>query len=339
MSKGMFDKTLKLLKDLDKNPLTYHMEILPDEEGYLDKQCPDDKCLSKFKVFADDWEKKIGQESYICCPFCGNKEQQDNWFTTEQVEQAKKQAVDKVEAMIGDALYKDAKNFNRHQSKKSFVTMSMNVKGKRHFYDLPAQALEELQQKINCDNCGFRYEVVGSAYFCPCCGQNTADRTYSAMIKKIRDCVQSADTVRALITDKDVGENSYNMLLEGALKDIVVTVQRVCEVKYKSLNPERKLPINVFQRLDEGSALWEKLTGEGYHDWITDEQYNRLTICFQRRHLLDHQAGIVDSKYLEKSGDISYKVGQRIKLNEKEVCEFINVAEALCDKVLKQEVI
>ena len=50
----MFRNTLRMLEQLN-GTMTYKMDVLPDEDGYYDKECPNEKCLSKFKVNAEDW--------------------------------------------------------------------------------------------------------------------------------------------------------------------------------------------------------------------------------------------------------------------------------------------
>ena len=37
-----------------------------------------------------------------------------------------------------------------------------------------------------------------------------------------------------------------------------------------------------------------------------------MNLLFQRRHLIEHNNGMVDQKYIDKSGDNSYAVGQRL---------------------------
>ena len=322
MPKSMFYNLEKTLKELSKG-MMYHMEIIPDEDGYLDKECPNKECLSKFKVQSDDWVEQIqGHDAY--CPFCGYKDDDEQWYTTEQLEQAKDQAVEYVGQLVSDALKKDSRRGG------------FKYRGNRRFYDLPAKTLQIMQQKITCEKCGFRYAVIGSAFFCPCCGKNTSTRTYQTMIEKTRTAVESIDEIRASITDKDIAENCCETLLIGSLNDLVVTVQHVCEEIYKERVPGVELKMNVFQRLDDGSKLWEELTGEGYHDWMTDEQYETLVKCFYRRHLFAHKAGIVDQKYIDNSEDRSYKVGQRIKLKQEELLQYITVVDALCSRVIEQ---
>lgn len=323
MSKGMFSNLEKTIKELSKG-MTYYMKIVPDEDGYLDKECPNDMCLSKFKVQSDDWVDRI-QDHDAYCPFCGFQADYEQWFTTEQIEQAKGQAVEYAGSLIGKSLKKDSRRGG------------FKYKGNTHFYNLPAKTLEIMQQKITCEECGFRYAVIGSAYYCPCCGKNTSTRTYLAMIEKTRASVESIDIIRNSISDRDDAERCCETLLTGALNELVVTVQRVCESVYKERVPEAKLRANIFQSLDQGSKLWEELTGQGYQDWLTDEEYTTLRTCFQRRHLFDHQAGIVDKQYIDRSGDNSYREGQRIKLNKNDLLRYISATESLCEKVLDQK--
>ena len=199
------------------------MEILPDQDGYIDKECPNEDCLSQFKVNDEDWGNLFSDEA-VYCPFCGHSAPADKWWTTEQVEQAKRQAVRSVEAKIGNALSRDAREFNRSQPRNSFIKMSMKYKGPTHFVNVPAEALAEMEQKIQCDNCGARYAVIGSAFFCPCCGKNSARLTFTNTIEKVRAKVRNIDAIRELIsqTSKDEAARTCTSLLESCVPDLAV---------------------------------------------------------------------------------------------------------------------
>ena len=54
-----------------------------------------------------------------------------------------------------------------------------------------------------------------------------------------------------------------------------------------------------------------------------------LQLNFQRRHLLTHQGGIVDQRYLDRSGDPDYALGQRLVIREAAVQEFADVLSTL----------
>ena len=79
--------------------------------------------------------------------------------------------------------------------------------------------------------------------------------------------------------------------------------------------------------------LWKELIGESYEDWLVINELNRLIILFQRRHLLQHTQGMIDQKYLDKSGDKAYKLNQRIIIKERDVLELVGYVKKLYEKI------
>ena len=73
----MFEETLRTLDQLSKG-MTYKMDVLPDEDGYYDKECPNEDCMSKFKVNAEDW-KNLFSDDAVHCPFCGHAAPARSW--------------------------------------------------------------------------------------------------------------------------------------------------------------------------------------------------------------------------------------------------------------------
>ncbi len=50
---------------------------------------------------------------------------------------------------------------------------------------------------------------------------------------------------------------------------------------------------------------------------------------YQKLHLLAHNEGIVDSKYIQKSGDSKYKEGQRLIVSANDVETLVTCLEKL----------
>ena len=330
----MFDETLRYLRQLEQQN-TYTMKVLPDEEGFLDKECPKKECMSKFKVNAEDWEDLFSDEA-VFCPFCGHSAPSDSWWTTEQIEQLRNQAIGKLETGLTRALQTDARAFNRSQKKNSFIKLSLSVKGRTSFVDLPAQALEVMEQKIQCEKCGARYAVIGSAFYCPCCGENSAKQTFANTLEKVDAKIQNLSVIRAAISkdNKDDAERICNSLIESSVPDLVVAMQRLCECVYPTLNGAVSLQKNVFQRLNDGNLLWKNICGYGYCDWLTEEEYHLLQKCFQQRHLLQHKDGVIDQEYLDKSGDTSYMVGQHLIIREQDVLAYSRIIKKIGDQII-----
>jgi hypothetical protein len=94
-----------------------------------------------------------------------------------------------------------------------------------------------------------------------------------------------------------------------------------------------RVPFNAFQNLDVGNKLWAEILDVDCTDWLNESEYSRLNILFQRRHLLQHTEGIVDEKYLLKSSDTKYKVGQRIVVKESDVLELLDYIKTLTNQI------
>jgi predicted RNA-binding Zn-ribbon protein involved in translation (DUF1610 family) len=319
-----------LIKELKRmEQYTLSIPINTDEKGYIDKQCPAENCEFIFKVNETDW-RDIFQYEAVWCPLCGYDAPADQWFTIEQAEHWKKEAIAIIEGKIHNALKSDADKFNRRQLKGGFITMSMEVKGGRQrTYLLPAPAAEAMQLEIQCEKCNSCFAVIGSAYFCPACGYNSVTRTFLDSIRKIRAKKDSVQFIKESIAEqsgKDEAELTARSLLESCILEGVTAFQKYCEGVYEKYG---KAPKNAFQRLAQGSQLWKDTIGKGYSDWLDDNELAELNILFQKRHLLAHNEGIVDEDYLKKSHDTSYRLNQRIAISEHDIKKLLIYLEKL----------
>ena len=311
------------------NGRTVSIPIEPDEKGYLDKQCPSENCEFLFKVQEDDW-RNLFPNDMVWCPFCRHEAPKREWFTIAQVEHAQNQALEVVKGEIHNAMVDDANSFNSRQPRNSFISISLKVEGgKVQTVAVPAKAAEAMQLEIICENCNARFSVLGSAFFCPACGYNSVTRMFADSLRKIRVKKYHISTIRQALTEstgKDEAELTCRSVLETCIADGVVAFQKLCEGLYQDFG---EAPFNAFQRLEHGSKLWERIIGIGYSKWLNEDEIDKLSILFQKRHILSHNEGIVDAQYLLKSGDTSYKEGQRIVVSERDIDELLSYVEKL----------
>lgn len=325
----MFDDVLKELRELERG-IEFQVPLEADQDGFLDKECPSESCQFQFKVNAEDWTS-LFQDEAVYCPLCRHSAPADSWFTTEQVEHAKSEALEHVAGRIGEALRKGARGFNQRQPRGGFIQISMEVRGVRSRRAvIPAPPTEPLELRITCEECGSRFAVVGSAFFCPCCGHNSAERTFDDGLRKIRAKLEAVPLIKEHYSEqRDEGELLVRSLIGTALSDCVVAIQRLAEQIYSRIAGQPEPPQNVFQRVDDGSELWRTARGKGYDDWLAEDELEDLRLLFQRRHLLQHTEGIVDQKYLDRTGDTKYQLGQRIVVREADVLRLLGLVESL----------
>lgn len=319
-----------LIKELERmNGQSVSVEIESDEKGYIDKQCPNENCEFIFKVNEDDWTN-LFQDEAVWCPLCRHEAPSDKWFTIEQVEHAKAEASAVIEGKIHNSLRSGAQKFNQHQAKNRFISMSMKITGGlKRTHTIPAKAAELMQLDIQCENCNARFAVIGCAYFCPACGYNSVNRTFRDSLRKIRAKKDNVDVVRnALIESagKDEAELMCRSLIETCISDGVVAFQKYCEGMYERY---AKPPFNAFQRLPQASELWKTVIQQGFDSWLNEGELLQLGVLYQKRHLLAHNEGIVDSKYIQNSGDKTYKEGQRIIISARDIDDLVNFLEKL----------
>ena len=115
----------------------------------------------------------------------------------------------------------------------------MDVKGgKQRTQPLPAPAAEAMQLEIQCDECDFRFAVIGSAFFCPACGHNSVIRMFLDSIRKMRakkDNVQYIKNAMVEQAGKDEAELLARSLLESCVLDGVTAFQKYCEGVLRSM--------------------------------------------------------------------------------------------------------
>lgn len=327
----MFEDLIKEMGKIDGSSVSIPIET--DELGYIDKQCPNEECEFLFKVNENDWQNNFGDDA-VWCPLCRHEAPARSWYTIEQVEHAHAEAMSVVHGKIHNALRAGANDFNRGQNNGGLISMSMTVTGgpKRTFV-IPAKAAESMQLEIQCESCESRFAVVGSAYFCPACGHNSVLRTFRDSLRKIEAKKDNVNVVRdALVNSvgKDEAELTCRSLIETCLNDGVMAFQRYCERMYE---PYGEPPFNAFQRLSQSSDLWRSAVNKSFDMWLSESELQLLGVLYQKRHLLSHSEGIVDSTYIRKSGDKRYREGQRIIISEDEVEFLVSALERLANGI------
>lgn len=334
----MFEDLIRELNSLERDSVGLPVDV--DADGYLDRECPNEECEFHFKIVVDDWDDGF-QGKPMHCPLCGTVAPADHFLTKEHLEQARNQAMRYFSGRIGKAAARDARRFNSRQPRSGFITMSLQYQGPSHVPALvPLEASEQMQLKITCDHCNARFAVIGSAFFCPKCGHSSAVRMFNDAMAKIEAKVKHLGrVVEAVAThDKDAAELTRRSLLESGISDAVVAFQRAMEELYRAQpSSQDKVNANAFQRLGDGSNLWQAVGCPSYADVLSSQELEHMRILFQRRHLLAHREGIVDDQYVQRTGDTRYASGQRIVVRPEHVEELVALVRKLVSAYLPKE--
>jgi len=332
----VFDHLIRALRDLDgTHEVSVSLRSEADADGFVDKECPNKSCLFPFKIHGEDW-KNIVRDEEVFCPSCGHNAPAKSWWTTEQVDWARKAALSQLTGRLDQAMERDANEWNRRQPRTAFVRITMNVSRKHEPVLLPVGATDPMRLKVTCNQCQCRFSVIGSAYFCPSCGVSSADHVFDQSLDKIETALNVLLSIRDSLGDRDAAENTINLFIENSIVQAVMAFQRFAEAQWLRIPNALPARRNVFQNLCDGSALLLSVTGNAYDNYLEVSELAALTRYFQQRHLLAHREGLVDEDYISRSGDTSYRAGQRLVIREANARECVSLVRKLGKAMLAE---
>jgi hypothetical protein len=329
---GLFDNTIRELNRLSQG-VRAPLDVPTDDDEYLDRKCPATICQAEFKVLLDDWKAKVQQERAYC-PICREVAPADCWNTDEQKEYFTQQFQAHIHKRFNQALAADVRKQPREAFLKFYAKPGVPP------IVIPIEAADAYRQKFVCEECGCNYASIGVAFFCPACGHNSTVTAFDNTVETVRKVIEGLPAIRAALAlqfDDDTAQDSLRQSLENSLERLVGAFQQLSEALFekspKAASIKRRK--NVFQNLAESSDLWHQATGKRYEDFLSTLEMQDLTWLFQQRHLIAHRDGIVDQEYINKSGDPTYSVGQRIIIRESAVLRLADLVSTLAGELRK----
>lgn len=336
----MFDEFIREIKKLEQ-PVSVPIDLPLDDRGYLDRSCPTRDCRSEFKVQFDDWRDKV-PEDYAVCPKCGCRKEPSEFNTEWQNKYIDEFATAYMSDRLNKALSKAARRTRPQRLASGLLNIDMSVSYNAGPVKLvlPPDAAEALRQDLSCEACQCRFSTIGAGYFCPACGSNSPLSDFERTLEMAQ---KSMDTLPALKKafvdshDEDAAADFEQGFLEDQVENLVTAFQRGTETLFARLPNEAtfKRDANLFQRLEDASALWKSAAGTGYDEILDPTEYRFLNIMIHRRHKIGHCQSMVDAKYVQKSGDTSYEVGQRLVVEETQVRQLADVLQKLITALRK----
>ena len=288
------------------------IRIPHDKDGYMGRECP--TCESYFKVTPGTG---ITTGKPPChCPYCGKVGSSNEFFTKAQIRYAKSVAFNK----ITDAVLSDLKEleFDIKPRGGFGIGMSMKVEGRphpiRHYHE------PKLETDVNCDQCTLRYAIYGVFAYCPDCGLHNSLQILNKNLEL---------AVKQLVLASGVEGELSGQLVSDALENVVAAFdgfgREICRLHAsKATNPSQAEGIS-FQNLAGAQKNLQLLFNIGLASSLPGSDWDFLCRSFQKRHVLAHSMGIVDEKYLSKTGDPHAKLGRKVPIVPGEVSTMVGL--------------
>jgi len=258
---------------------------LPADSGFLGRECNDPECRRCFKVHMADIKDQMH------CPYCGMEFPNDELWTQDQLGYIKGVAAHEVLPIIQKEL---ADAFE------SALRGSKYIRFERGTPSTPPRPtpLKErrVDSELSCPSCGTRFQVDGIFGYCPGCRAENL-LLYDANLAIIRREVTS-------------GRNPARAL-RHAYGDLVSTFEIFCRKEARRWSIEH----GRFQNLAHTRRLFLDATGVDIMKALTNEQKQLLRRVFQKRHLYEHNEGVVNEKYVKAIPEDAPLLGRKAPLS------------------------
>lgn len=297
------------MSNLERLGNQFSIQIEPDEEGYIGRECPAKSCLGYFKVTPGTGVKGPAP---CHCPYCGHNGDQKTFFTPAQIEYAHSVAI----RQITDAIHKDLKALEfEHKPQGMFgIGISMKVENSAphpiHYYQE-----QQLETKVVCDKCTLRFAIYGVFGWCPDCGAHNSLQILSKNLELARKELALAEKLDIEMAEHLVGDALENVVsaFDGFGRELCS--QKAADIRFQNI-------IGARRRVQEAF-------GFDFASEVSAESWTVVCRAFEKRHLLAHKMGVIDSDYVRKANDPTAVVGRRVRVIPDEVAVAIGLVEGL----------
>lgn len=195
----------------------------------------------------------------------------------------------------------------------------------------------EVKQQFHftCDTpkCGTETDILGDYGFCPQCGRTNSRNLFNQEIDRMLDRWKQTDQNS---TDRNARKEVWEDLTVKSVSAFEPFAKHVrLKLRLLPMTARRRKQLDdlSFQKplaANESLSQWFDV---GLLEWPGNANVPKRTIppdevafikkMVQRRHILIHNRGIVDQEYLDLSGDISFALGERIRVRSAEAKRFV----------------
>lgn len=277
----------------------------------------------------------INSGDLLYCPYCGHTAHRQRFFTPEQLDYAKSLILRHIMGMFQQQL----KQLERRPDPHAFLSIGVTVKTSA----LPEIATYEerhLKQEVTCPHCQARYAVYGVSYTCPRCGADTLLWHLESSAREIRVFLELPDDILARLDAR-----SQEKLIENALEDVVSFWEGYLKALYRhavrrrydaemAAQLERQIG-TTFQRLQGATERFAKDLGIDLLADVTPNDVALLTRVFNKRHVLSHNLGLADEKFLAQT-QMAQQVGQEIDVTREETLHALDIVSKVLQRADEQ---
>jgi Zn finger protein HypA/HybF involved in hydrogenase expression len=194
---------------------------------------------------------------------------------------------------------------------------------------------EERQQfHFKCLNCETETDILGEYGWCPKCGKTNAREIINAKLKQLEEGFDKADKA---IADKAERSQQWEEINSKCFSGFEALGRHLQTILAKlPATPSRKKEVEglSFQRLLEAAECLKQWYGVDIFKNVSPDDQGFLNLMLNQRHIIEHNGGKVDQKYLNQSGDKKARLNERISIGSNRIRHLLPVMCAISTNLL-----
>lgn len=292
--------------------------IPTDEDGFFGRECP--SCEAPFKMRSDEY-KALPDEIELTCPYCGHREEHSAFMSAASTSEPwPPPRASSSSGCTGSSTTSWAARWDgaraAHAGTHSSARLELHTRdptGRARAArcarraDAACRRVLDLRQPPR----GLQRQLV-----LPVCGPRPAGEKVLEAIVAAREALAVEDRLgedeRETLRAAGVFERFAVDAIESTVSLFEIFAREQFAQRVSGAQEHTKGKGNVFQRLDDTAALFSEHAGVDLVELAGDERWQRLKRTFARRHVLTHNGGIVDDKFLSQVPDSGLRLGQRL---------------------------
>jgi hypothetical protein len=190
------------------------------------------------------------------------------------------------------------------------------------------------QHRFICTQCDTEVDILGDYALCPTCAEPNWRQVIERMLDDIEAALGRSETT---LTDKDERGAEWGRQLVACVaaldalgRMLVRELERLPAVPRRKADVSR-LSLQSIRTAAERLAQWY---GFEIFKGLAEADQVFIDRMFNRRHLVDHNASRVDQEYLDRTGDTTVKLNQRIRVSSSEVKRVARLTRIIAGNVV-----
>lgn len=276
------------------NHITFKISM-PSDKGFVGRECKNLECKRYFKVLIASFKDKM------FCPYCGTLFDKNELITNDQLDYVREVGVENIRAYVSEKFSDMLKEATRGSKVLTYKPGNTYIPKRVS----PKYSEKKVDSEIECSQCKAVFQVYGIFGYCPSC------KCDNALIY---------DTNIQIILKEIEGSNNKDRALRHAYSDLVSTFEFFC--KNKNISNMRY----NFQNLESAKSFFKNYFSRDMFQGLSLDEELSVKRIFQKRHVYQHNKGIIDQRYVNLIPEDSYLLNKKATLTQE---EFIKGTEAM----------